>query len=224
MDSRDLGRVHIIDTNRQPEKCIFGSGCTIAVNVDFRFAPTDVIHAVETALRGEPIPNVAAEPAPHCLVTEFKDSYATYAARYWLTDLSAPDPTDSLVRSRIYYALRRVEIPLSIPAQSVFVTEDNASHRERKRGEEVERRVKALQHVALFQRLTDEERGELAMRLRAAPFVRGEALTRQGAQAHWLYIIVEGTADIQVAVNGKSEKVATLGKGDFFGEMGLMTG
>ena len=30
MDSRRLGRVHIIDTNRQPEKCIFGSGCTIA--------------------------------------------------------------------------------------------------------------------------------------------------------------------------------------------------
>jgi len=32
MDSRRLGRVHIIDTNRQPEKCIFGSGCTIAVH------------------------------------------------------------------------------------------------------------------------------------------------------------------------------------------------
>jgi len=30
MDSRRLGRVHIIDANRQPEKCIFGSGCTIA--------------------------------------------------------------------------------------------------------------------------------------------------------------------------------------------------
>ena len=35
MDSRRLGRVHIIDTNRQPEKCIFGSGCTIAVLSDF---------------------------------------------------------------------------------------------------------------------------------------------------------------------------------------------
>ena len=34
MDSRRLGRVHIIDTNRQPEKCIFGSGCTIADSID----------------------------------------------------------------------------------------------------------------------------------------------------------------------------------------------
>jgi small-conductance mechanosensitive channel len=41
-------------------------------NVDFRFAPTAVIEAVETALRAEPIPNVASTPEPHCLLTEFK--------------------------------------------------------------------------------------------------------------------------------------------------------
>lgn len=193
-------------------------------NVDFRFSPTEVIEAVEAALRAEPIPKVAAEPAPHCLVTAFKESYATYAARYWLTDMSVNDPTDSLVRARIYSALRRAEIPLSIPAQSIFVTEENESRRERKHNEEIQHRVAALQHVELFHRLTDEERHELAGRLKVAPFVRGEALTRQGAEAHWLYILIEGGAEVQVAVNGKSEKVATLCEGDFFGEMGMMTG
>jgi len=193
-------------------------------NVDFRFAPTDVISAVETALRAEPIPKVAADPAPHCLVTDFKDSYATYAARYWLTDMAVNDPTDALVRSRIYSALRRSDIPLSIPAQSVFVTEESESRRERKHTEEIQRRVKALQSVELFNRLTDEERKALAARLKVAPFVRGEALTKQGATAHWLYIIVKGDAEVQVAVNGSSEKVANLGQGDFFGEIGMMTG
>jgi CRP-like cAMP-binding protein len=69
-----------------------------------------------------------------------------------------------------------------------------------------------------------EERRELAARLKVAPFVRGEALTRQGAEAHWLYIVIEGEAEVQVAINGSSEKVALLGAGDFFGEMALMTG
>ena len=193
-------------------------------NVDFRFAPTDVINAVETALCAEPIPKVASNPAPHCLLIDFKDSYAAYAARYWLTDMAVNDPTDALVRSRIYSALRRADIPLSIPAQSVFVTEESESRRERKHGEEIERRVKALQNVELFNRLTDEERKELAARLKVAPFVRGEALTKQGATAHWLYIIIKGDAEVQVAVNGSSEKVANLGAGDFFGEMGMMTG
>ncbi|HTF37776.1 MAG TPA: mechanosensitive ion channel domain-containing protein [Blastocatellia bacterium] len=82
-------------------------------NVDFRYPPTDVVRIVETALCAEPIQNVAQQPAPHCLVVDFKDSYSSYAVRYWLTDMAVPDPTDSLVRSRIYSALRRADIRLS---------------------------------------------------------------------------------------------------------------
>jgi small-conductance mechanosensitive channel len=193
-------------------------------NVDFRYAPTDVIRIVEAALCGEPIQNVAQQPAPHCLVVDFKDSYSSYAVRYWLTDMAVPDPTDSLVRSRIYSALRRADIRLSIPAQWVLVTEETEKRRELKQGEKVGQRVEALKRVELFSKLTTEERRELAARLKVAPFVRGEALTKQGAEAHWLYIIIEGKAEVQVAVDGKSEKVASIGEGDFFGEMGMMTG
>ncbi|HEX8709529.1 MAG TPA: mechanosensitive ion channel family protein [Pyrinomonadaceae bacterium] len=194
-------------------------------NVDFRYPPTDVIEAVEAALRAEPIRSVASEPAPHCLTLDFKESYITYAARYWLTDLALTDPTDSVVRSRIYFALRRAGIPLSIPAHSLFITEDDAGRRQRKQGEEIERRVEALREVELFHALTDEERRRLAARMSVAPFVRGEAMTRQGAEAHWLYIMTKGEAEVRVSLDGKlSEKVATLHAGDFFGEMGLMTG
>jgi CRP-like cAMP-binding protein len=195
-------------------------------NVDFRYSPTSVIEAVETALCAEPIVNVASEPAPHCLMLDFKDSYATYAARYWVTDLAKTDPTDSVVRSRVYFALRRAGIPLSIPAHSLFITEEDESRRERKQGEEIEQRIEALQRVELFHSLTDEERRELAARLRVAPFVCGEAMTRQGATAHWLYIMTKGDAEVRITVDGTglSEKVATLHAGDFFGEMGLMTG
>jgi small-conductance mechanosensitive channel/CRP-like cAMP-binding protein len=194
-------------------------------NVDFRYAPTDVVETVETALRAEPIQNVASEPAPHCLVQDFKESYVSYAARYWLTDLALTDPTDSVVRSRIYFALRRAGIPPSIPAQSLFITEDDERRRQRKHDEEIDQRVEALRRVELFHTLTEEERRALADRLIVAPFVRNEAMTRQGAQAHWLYIMTEGDAEVRVAVDGNlSKKVATLHAGDFFGEMGLMTG
>jgi small-conductance mechanosensitive channel/CRP-like cAMP-binding protein len=194
-------------------------------NVDFRYAPTTVVEAVEAALRAEPIENVASEPAPHCLVQEFKDSYIAYAARYWVTDLALTDPTDSVVRARIYFALRRAGIPLSIPAQSLFITEDDEHRRERKHGEELNRRVESLRRVELFHTLTEDERRALADRLIVAPFVRGEAMTRQGAEAHWLYIMNAGEAEVRVAVDGNlNKKVATLHGGDFFGEMGLMTG
>ncbi|MBV9210036.1 MAG: mechanosensitive ion channel family protein [Acidobacteria bacterium] len=195
-------------------------------NVDFRFAPPDVIDAVEAALRAEPIPNVAREPAPNCIFMDFKESYGHYAVRYWLTDMAVDDPTSSVVRQRIYFALRRAAIPLSIPAHSLFITEDDETRRERKHRQEIDTRVEALKEVELFHPLTDDERREIAERLVAAPFVRGEAMTRQGAQAHWLYIITSGEAEVRVAAEGSklSEKVATLRAGNFFGEMGLMTG
>lgn len=193
-------------------------------NVDFRYAPSEVIEAVEGALNAEPIPRVAQTPAPHCLVIDFKESYAAYAVRYWLTDLSQTDPTDSDVRSRIFSALKRADIPLSIPARSIFVTEETEKRRERKLGLEISKRVEALKRVELFHELTPEELQELAGRLKVAPFVRGEALTKQGAEAHWLYIIIKGIAEVHVTVDGHTQKVGTLGEGEFFGESGMMTG
>jgi CRP-like cAMP-binding protein len=195
-------------------------------NVDFRFPPSDVIDAVQSALRAEPITNIAGTPAPDCIFFDFKESYARYAVRYWLTDLAADDPTNSVVRTRIYFALRRVDIPLSLPAQSVFVTEENATRQQRKSAEEINHRADALSRSDLFASLTEEERTRLAAGLKYAPFVRGEAITRQGAEAHWLYLISRGDAEVRVSVEGgkASERVATLSDGDFFGEMGLMTG
>lgn len=50
-------------------------------------------------------------------------------------------------------------------------------------------------------------------------------MTRQGAEAHWLYLITRGDAEVRVSVEGNlTERVATLHKGGFFGEMGMMTG
>ncbi|MDQ3133923.1 MAG: mechanosensitive ion channel family protein [Acidobacteriota bacterium] len=210
---------HRVGAPRQQRRWIY-------FNVDFRYAPSEVIAAVEAALCAEPIDKVAPDPAPHCLLIDFKDSYATYAARYWITDLAPTDPVDGVVRARLFYALRRVGIPLSMPARALFITEDDEARRDRKRREEIEARAAALRGVELFHPLTEDERRVLAERISDALFVKGEAITRQGAEAHWLYIIRKGEAEVRVKVqDGElTERVAILGVGNFFGEMGLLTG
>ena len=191
--------------------------------VSLTYPPTKVIKTVEIALQAEPIPLVAASPKLHCLLTDMKNGDGTYAVRYWLTDLSQPDPTDSHIRMRLYAALHRASIPLSIPSQSILLTEER-SHRDRLQNNEMEQRIAALRNTELFRSLTDDEREELAGRLINAPFVRGEAITQQGAQAHWLYIMTEGEAEVRVAIDGTNKQVGSLKGGDYFGEMGLMTG
>ncbi len=50
-------------------------------NIDFRYSPIDVIDAVQSALRAEPIPNIAGSPQPDCIFLDFKESFARYAVR-----------------------------------------------------------------------------------------------------------------------------------------------
>jgi small-conductance mechanosensitive channel/CRP-like cAMP-binding protein len=198
-------------------------------SVDFRFPPAQVVQVVNDALQSAPIANVAGEPKPHCicydLAKEHKDSFAYYAVRYWLTNLAVDDPTSSLVRDRIYTALRRAQMPLALPAATLFISQDDSDHAARKRGREIAFRVEALENTVLFARLSAEEKAKLAEGVRPAPFSAGEVITRQGATAHWLYILTKGEAEVRIAgSDGVDTKVAEIKAPSFFGEMALMTG
>jgi small-conductance mechanosensitive channel/CRP-like cAMP-binding protein len=197
-------------------------------NVDFRYHPADVIKAVEGALRVAPIENVSGDPPPDCLCMDFakdtRDSFAYYAVRYWLTDLARDDGTSSRVRARVYAALKRANIPLAMPGAQLWIEQDSDERRERKHRREVERRLAALGGVEFLRALRKDELERIAEDLGYAPFAAGETITKQGAVAHWLYILTEGTAEIRVQVEGSEQTVATIEAPDFVGEMGLMTG
>ncbi len=202
----------------------------IYFNVDFRFPPAEVIERIDNALQKSSIPGVAATPAPHTLLYDFKDSVCQYAVRYWLTDLAIDAPTDSIVRTRIFYALKRAGITPSIPAQRIFTVEENKKWKERKEEQVVQQRLNALQSVDLFRTFNESELRDLSIHLVYSPFSRGEDLTRQGDEAHWLYILTKGSVSVHVAVKDpvhgelREKEVRRLGPGDIFGEMSLMTG
>ncbi|MFO7179232.1 MAG: mechanosensitive ion channel family protein [Pseudomonadota bacterium] len=197
-------------------------------NVDHRYPPGDVIRIVSEALRSSSIPGVAAHPPPDVvcldLARDGKDSFGLYAVRYFLTDLERDDPTSSAVRERIHAALRRAQIPLALPAQTLFVNHEDQKA-ERKREKRNARIRAALRGVPLFSQLSDEEIEILADSAKLAPFVAGEVVTRQGAQANWLYVLIHGEVEVRVATDhGDDRKVAVVKAPGFFGEMALLTG
>jgi small-conductance mechanosensitive channel/CRP-like cAMP-binding protein len=199
--------------------------------VDFRWSPTEVINAVQTALRKDPVPRMATDPPPDVVMMGVRDSYAQYVARYWLNDLAVDDPTDSAVRIRMWFALRRAGISMSIPASSVFLTHENPERDTRKAERELERRKRALESVDLFSGLTPKLQRTLADHLEFTPFAAGEAVTREGEKDDGLYMIVEGEAIVRIGGRSNDSSallgprdVARLGPGQFFGEMSLMTG
>jgi small-conductance mechanosensitive channel/CRP-like cAMP-binding protein len=196
----------------------------LSFSVDFRYPPNQVIDCVLGALRGYAIEHVAQEPPPKCILLDFTESSARYTVRYWLTNFNADTSTDGAVYARVYYALKRAEIPLSLPAHAVFLTEESNARRQEKLAGEHGRRMAALARIGLFRALSDTEREELAGGLHYAPFGRGEVITRTGAAAHHLYMVTRGTVSVRTGSPGAEDEVAQLSGGEFFGEMSLLTG
>jgi small-conductance mechanosensitive channel/CRP-like cAMP-binding protein len=196
----------------------------VRLTVDFSAPPTRVCSVLEAAVRDAEIPHVAEHPAPSAVLLEIGPRYGSYALRYWLDDPQHDDATDSHVRTHILAALARHGMKLGVQYQEQLDIKDDASHREEQRAGERERRLAALASVELFAPLTAVEREELAGHLVYAPFVAGDVITRQGATAHWLYLMVSGEANVWVDTPVGRKAVATLGAGSVFGEMGMMTG
>jgi len=197
---------------------------TVEFFVDFRTPPTEVIAAVENALRRDPVPRMALEPQPHVLFIGVRDSFAQYAVRYWLTDLAVDDPPDSATRIRIWFALRRANISMSIPASTVFLTPNTAEREQEKATAELARRIEALASVDLFRGLPEKQRETLAGSLVYTPFAVGESVTREGDHDDGLFMLVEGEAAVRIGTGKDEREVARLVPGQFFGEMSLMTG
>ena len=187
---------------------------------------TKIVSAVEGAILQAEINNVAKNPLPSCVLMEMDKGCARYALRYWLTDLAADDPTDAAVRWHVFTALERAGIKLTVEEQNVHYIKENEKHEEAVRQRELLLRIKTLKRVDLFAQLTSEELRKLAEHLKYAPFAKGNVIARQGTPAqHWLYIIISGETEVYLdAPNGEKRILNVLSKGDFFGEMSLMTG
>jgi len=197
-------------------------------NIDYSVPPAKVIRVLEKALQEADIPGVARQPAPNCVMMNFDDSTGRYAVRYWLTDLAKDDPTDSAVRVHMYAALKRASITLAWPRQTVHVVKENEKLEAQRRAQHIEERVALLRQLELFSQLNDDELQLTAERLVYAPFARGDVITRQGAIAHWLYILTEGEAEVVLETPHQPRRtlnvIAAGEAGSFFGEMGLLTG
>jgi CRP/FNR family cyclic AMP-dependent transcriptional regulator len=77
-----------------------------------------------------------------------------------------------------------------------------------------------LKTVPLFASLNEGELRELASWFDVQACSEGVCLTGEGAGGYSFYVLVDGSA----AVTAEGEELATLGPGDFFGEIAILGG
>ena len=78
----------------------------------------------------------------------------------------------------------------------------------------------ALARLALFADLRRPELESIAHAFEEAVFAEGQRVLRQGLEGSAFYLILEG--DARVVIDGQER--ARLGRGEFFGEISLLTG
>jgi small-conductance mechanosensitive channel/CRP-like cAMP-binding protein len=193
--------------------------------VDPGVPPARVIAIVEDEMRELAIPNVARTPAATCVLFGFESGNLRYQLRYFLTDILEDDTTDSMVRVHLFATLQRAGIRIAEAQHTVHAIQRDEAHAETVKKRELTRRVQALGGVQLFAGLSDAEKADIAERLQYAPFARGDVITKQGNQAHWLYILAFGEAEVLYEPPaGAPRVIGAVHAGEFFGEMALLSG
>ena len=197
----------------------------ITLQVDWQAEPSMVIAALEQGVRDAEIAHVLEDPAPSAVLMEIGAGFCRYTLRYWLADPRFDDPADSAVRMHALAALTRAGVRLGLPQEERLTIKENDDWYSAQEEREGKRRLAAIQQTDLFAKLPPAEQQALAAHLVHAPFAPGDTMTKQGAVAHWLYLIVRGEARVFAAVaNGSPVEVGRIGEGSVFGEMGLLTG
>lgn len=80
--------------------------------------------------------------------------------------------------------------------------------------------VDRLRRATVFSALGEEEINRFVDAAAVTEHREGETLTEQGALGHRFHLVIEGAAD----VDRDGRRLATVGPGDFVGELGLLGG
>jgi CRP-like cAMP-binding protein len=190
----------------------------VSLGIDSGAPPTRVkdvlLHATSNAK------GVAPEPKPRVYLKNFGDSSIEYEIKFWIDSYSKHFEVCDSVSTNVWYSLQRHGIQIPFPTRTVHIERPVHS-----KSQEMQTRARVMLRVQpLFKCLTDDQLDALLPRGRLGHFGRGETLIQQGETGDSMFILVEGQANVVVDRNGMQAHVASLGAGDCFGEMSLLTG
>jgi CRP-like cAMP-binding protein len=81
-----------------------------------------------------------------------------------------------------------------------------------------------LRATPLFQALSFRELRRIESILHQRRFMPNEIVFEQGEEGLGLYVVRSGKVRVSRQENGKEQEIATLGRGQFFGELALLDG
>jgi small-conductance mechanosensitive channel/CRP-like cAMP-binding protein len=164
---------------------------------------------------------VLAKPAPNVRTIRYADSAIDYEIEYCVDDFGRLEDIENELMTQVWYAAMRNGLTIPFPIRTVYKTEVPPP----KRQDAAQKTKDAFTQIPVFVPLTPEELDALSHDAVIQTFAAGEHVVHQGDPGDALYVIRSGTALVRVRTpDGADREVARLARGEFFGEMALLTG
>ncbi|MDJ0578252.1 MAG: mechanosensitive ion channel [Xenococcaceae cyanobacterium MO_234.B1] len=190
--------------------------------VDIGFSYDDPPNKVKQVLEETALATtgVLNKPKPEIQTIEYGDSSINYRVRLFLADYDkVPQIRDDFI-TRIWYAANRYNLNIPFPTRTLYSQPPTKS----KPNEILARFVDYIRSFPSFVSIDQETLEQLAQDALFKHFGAGEPAINRGTKYTGLYLIIAGQALVSVQdSSGREIEIATLSRGEFFGEMALLT-
>jgi small-conductance mechanosensitive channel/CRP-like cAMP-binding protein len=195
----------------------------LSVGVGYRIPPNTVRKAVLEVLATVPGVDMSSHPAVR--VISYGDFAVNYEVRYAIHEYHRHVDIAAEIMNLLWYRFKRDGIEIPYPVRTVHLREVTAENLRAEREREVAEILVLMEKVDILAPLSDPERRRLADAVGVKTYAVGEYPVRQGEAGDSCYFIKKGSVDVIVEkMPGEGVVVATLGPGNLFGEMSLLTG
>ena len=163
---------------------------------------------------------VLAEPQPAIRTLNYAAYAIEYQVRFFIDDYARQMDINDEFMTRVWYAAKRNGLTIPFPTQTSFEIRQEAPA-----AAPEEPPAGVLAKVPVFVPLEAAELESLSSECERHDFGRGERIVHEGDPGDAMYVVLDGSALVTVAGdNGDEREVARLARGEFFGEMALLTG
>jgi small-conductance mechanosensitive channel len=195
----------------------------LSVGVHYDIPPNRVKKVIQAVL-GD-VEGVSKQPEAIVRVTSYGDFAVHYEIRYTINDFARHVEIEAEIMNLLWYRFKRTGITIPMPVRDINlrqVTPESTLAEREQRAAEI---LVLMEKVEMLTALSKQELKKLVQQVRTETYSAEEIPVRQGDVGDSFYIIESGRVDVVVEKSsGESAVVATLGPGNFFGEMSLLTG
>jgi len=192
-------------------------GMTVSVQLDAKWPPAASAEILQHAILNTQL--ILATPAPLVVVKSITADAIEFDISFFVEELSQSIRAQNELFDRISRHLAAAGIGLASTQSQPYWPPPAAIPGKAKTTAE-----RAVDLVAIFAALTEEERKTLATKTKPRHYDAGEALVEPGMVLHSLFIIGAGVASITQVLSEGEIELLRIGPGDHFGEIGLLTG